>query len=101
MLEWLERRFKSAYLNHLEDEVKRLRDENRQLVNSILTQHGMAGIDAQRVEKDFKPIKRANWVDWKRGKETLSREAAAKVAAVAQEAAAAGKKPAPAEKPNA
>jgi hypothetical protein len=43
-----------------------LRDENRQLVNSILTSHHMPGIEAQRTAKDFKPLKRASWIDLKR-----------------------------------
>lgn len=66
MLEWIERRLKSAYLKLLEDEVARLREENRQLVNSILNSHGMAGVDAPRSQKTFEPIKRKSWTDIKR-----------------------------------
>lgn len=69
MLEWLERKTKSAYLKSLEAEVARLRDENRQLVNSILSSHGMPGIDPQRSTKEMQPLKRPNWVDFKRKRE--------------------------------
>lgn len=69
MFEWIERRFKSAYLKLLEDEIKRLREENRQLVNSILASHNMPQIDAPRAEKDLVPLKRPNWIDYRRQKE--------------------------------
>lgn len=66
MLEWLERRFKSAYLKLLEGELARLREENRQLVNSILASHGMPGIDAPRSDKKFEPKKRMDWISLRR-----------------------------------
>ena len=72
MFEWIERRFKSAYLKALEDESKLLRDENRQLINSILASHGMPGIDGPRSGKTFEPMKRPNWTDFKRRKERES-----------------------------
>jgi hypothetical protein len=73
MLEWLERRFKSAYLNLLEEEVKRLREENRQLVNSLLASHGMQQIDGPRSNKPIPPIKRLSIMDYLRQKERESR----------------------------
>ena len=69
MLEWIERRFKSAYLRLLESEVERLREENRQLVNSMLVSHGMPGIEAPRLPQDMRPVRRATWADYKRRKE--------------------------------
>ena len=72
MLEWLERRFKSAYLRLLESEVVRLREENRQLVNSLLVSHGMPGISAPTLPQDMRPVKRQNWSDYKRKMERLA-----------------------------
>jgi hypothetical protein len=69
LLEWLERRFKSAYLRLLESEVERLREENRQLVNSMLVSHGMPGIESPRLPQDMRPVRRATWADYKRRKE--------------------------------
>lgn len=73
MLEWIERRFKSAYLRMMEAEVERLRDENRQLVNSMLAAHGQQQIDAPRSKQAFQPLKRSNWHDTRRRMETESR----------------------------
>lgn len=73
MFEWLERRFKSAHLNSLEAEVKRLRDENRQLMNSILASHGMGQIEGPRSEKASQPIPRRDWISYARRKESESR----------------------------
>jgi len=72
MIEWLERRFKSAYLKLLESEVARLREENRQLVNSMLVSHGMPGIEAPHMPKDMRPVPRPNWQDYKRRMERLA-----------------------------
>jgi hypothetical protein len=72
MLEWLERKLKSAYLNLLESEVKRLREENRQLMNSILAAHGMGQIEGPRTAQAMQPIKRRNWIDFARRKERES-----------------------------
>lgn len=44
MLEWFERRLKSSYLKMLEGENQRLRDELRQLTNSLLTASGLMPI---------------------------------------------------------
>ncbi len=69
MLEWLERKFKSAYLRLLESEVVRLREENRQLVNSLLVSHGMPGIQNPVAPQDMRPVKKPSWLDYKRRKE--------------------------------
>lgn len=73
MFEWIERKFKSAYLNLLEAEVKRLRDENRQLVNSLLASHGMQQIEGPRSDnKSMKPLARNSWTNYARRKEQES-----------------------------
>lgn len=72
MLEWLERRFKSAYLRLLESEVVRLREENRQLVNSLLVSHGMPGIENPVMPKDMRPVKRPSWLDFRRKMERIA-----------------------------
>jgi hypothetical protein len=84
----------------LEAEAERLRDENRQLVNSLLASHGMQQVEGPRSKEALKPIPRANWLDYRRKKE---REAAAMpvgpppdshpVAAIAKKAAEAAKGP--------
>ena len=72
MLEFLERRFKSAYLNLLESELKRLREENRQLMNSILASHGMGQIEGPRTAKNMQPLKRPDWLTFRRKMERES-----------------------------
>jgi hypothetical protein len=79
MLEWIEKKLKSAYLNSLEAEVVRLREENRQLVNSLLASHGMQQLEGIRSTQAFKPMKRPNWTDFKR---RMERQAAHPVAPV-------------------
>jgi hypothetical protein len=69
MIEWLERRLKSSYLRMLEEEVKRLRDENRAIVNSLLGSHGMQQIDGPRSTKPMTPLKRLSIMDYLRNKE--------------------------------
>ena len=73
MFEWIERKTKSNYLNLLESEVKRLREENRQLVNSILVSHQMPGIEGPRSDKPAQPIRRRDWISFARRKEAESR----------------------------
>jgi hypothetical protein len=70
--EWIEKFTKSAYLRHLEAEVVRLREENRQLVNSLLASHGMQQLEGIRSTQTFMPIKRPNWIDWRRKAERQS-----------------------------
>jgi hypothetical protein len=72
VLEWIEKKLKSANLNSLEAEVARLREENRQLVNSLLASHGMQQLEGIRSTQAFKPMKRPNWIDWRRKAERQS-----------------------------
>ena len=78
MLEWLERRFKSAYLRSLEERVRRLEDEQRQLVNSLLAHSGLPQIEAPRAPgTKFSPIHRPSWPTFAASKqaEALPKEA--------------------------
>jgi hypothetical protein len=81
MLEWLERRFKSAYLKRVEDDNKTLREELfqvrgelRQLMNSILASHGMPQIDGPRTNITVPVILRRDWTSFMRRKEAESRK---------------------------
>lgn len=69
MIEWIEKRTKSAYLKLLESEIVRLRDENRQLVNSLLALNHLPGIGPMPTGKTFQPLRRANWFSFKAKKE--------------------------------
>lgn len=66
MLEWIEKRTKSAYLRMLESECIRLREENRQLVNSLLASHGMQQLESPKTPQQMQPIKRMRWEDYRR-----------------------------------
>jgi hypothetical protein len=64
-MEWLARRLRSRYVRMLEEEVARLRGENRALVNSLL---GTAGFPPIALEEDAKrgfaalpPVRRRTW----------------------------------------
>lgn len=73
MLEWLERRFKSAYLRSLEERVRRLEDEQRQLVNSLLAHSGLPQIEAPRMAAPkYAPINRPNWASFSARKQAES-----------------------------
>jgi Mg2+ and Co2+ transporter CorA len=76
MLEWIERKFKSAYLSKIEDENKQLREELaharselRQLMNAILAQHGMGQIEGPRSNQPARPLRRVSIMDYLRRKE--------------------------------
>lgn len=69
MLEWLERKTKSAYLKKLEDDNARLTDELRQLMNSVLLSHNMPGIAEPQTKKPTTPILRPSWINYRREKE--------------------------------
>ena len=55
--------FKSTYTKSLEQEVERLRSENRQLVNSLLIQGGVSPLAEPNVmqPKMAKPQRRRSW----------------------------------------
>lgn len=83
MLEWIERRTKSAYLRKLEDDNRALTEQVRQLMNSILAAHGMGQLSAPSAgPKNFVPLRRMDWIRYKRQKE---QQAAAAQAPAEQE----------------
>jgi len=64
-LTWLARRLRSRYVRLLEEEVARLRGENRALVNSLLGTAGFPPIspedDARRGAVALPPVRRRTW----------------------------------------
>ncbi len=64
-LTWLARRLRSRYVRLLEEEVARLRGENRALVNSLLGTAGFPPIslddDARRGPVALPPVRRRTW----------------------------------------
>ena len=48
MKDWLKTLFRSRYVLWLEDEVERLRTENRSMMNSLLTRAGVQPIDVPK-----------------------------------------------------
>lgn len=67
---WLKSLFRSRYELYLETEVLRLREENRELVSSVLVQAGFAPLPSKRVPQPQAPI-RGHQVpsQWKRERE--------------------------------
>lgn len=70
---WLARRLRSRYVLLLEEEVARLRGENRALVNSLL---GTAGFPPLSIEEDARrglvglsPVRRRTWMQIARERE--------------------------------
>lgn len=65
MIRWLARRLRSRYVHMLEEEVVRLRGENRALVNSLLGTAGFPPIspedDARRGPVALPPVRRRTW----------------------------------------
>lgn len=48
MAEWLKTLFRSRYVLWLEDEVERLRTENRSMMNSLLVRAGVQPVDVPK-----------------------------------------------------
>ncbi len=80
-----------AYERLLEEECKRLRDENRQLVNAILAKSGMPAIEAPAEPNQMKPIRRIRR-RWEIAREQVRKTAAAMRLAEPQVRAEAEKK---------
>jgi len=73
MITWLARRLRSRYVRLLEEEVSRLRAENRALVNSLL---GTAGFPPISLEDDARarpvalpPVRKRTWTQIARDRE--------------------------------
>jgi hypothetical protein len=88
MMAWLARRARGRYVLLLEEEVARLRAENRALVNSLLGTAGFPPIspedDARRGIVGLPPVRRRTWTQIARerelaaGKSSMGRSAAEK-----------------------
>jgi hypothetical protein len=70
---WLSRHARSRYVQMLEEEVARLRAENRALVNSLLGTGGFPPIsledDARRGPVALPPVRRRTWTQIARERE--------------------------------
>lgn len=70
---WLSRHLRSRYVRLLEEEVARLRGENRALVNSLLGTAGFPPIsleeDARRGFAALPPVRRRTWTQIARERE--------------------------------
>ncbi len=73
MMTWLARHARSRYVRMLEEEVARLRGENRALVNSLLGTAGFPPIspedDARRSGVALPPVRRRTWTQIARDRE--------------------------------
>ena len=73
VLTWIVRHARSRYLRMLEEEVVRLRGENRALVNSLLGTAGFPPIalddDARRGPVALPPVRRRTWTQIARERE--------------------------------
>ena len=88
MMAWLARHARGRYVLLLEEEVTRLRAENRALVNSLLGTAGFPPIspedDARRGVVGLSPVRRRTWTQIARerefaaGKSSMARNAAEK-----------------------
>lgn len=65
IISWLAQRLRSRYVRMLEEELARLRGENRALVNSLLGTAGFPPIsledDAKRGAVALPPVRRRTW----------------------------------------
>ena len=63
MLTWLEQRLRSRYVAALEEDVQRLRAENRALLNSLLGTAGFPPIDfpASPQPRELPRLRRRSW----------------------------------------
>jgi hypothetical protein len=81
-MQWLARHARSRYVRLLEEEVARLRAENRALVNSLL---GTAGFPPLSLEEEARrgpvalpPVRRRTWTQLARERELAAGRGAAK-----------------------
>jgi hypothetical protein len=80
IISWLSQRSRSRYVRLLEEEVARLRGENRALVNSLLGTAGFPPIsleeDARRGFAALPPVRRRTWTQIAREREFAAGRAA-------------------------
>ncbi len=76
---WLERHARGRYVRMLEEDVARLRAENRALVNSLLGTAGFPPLaleaDAQRAPATMSPVRRRTWTQIARERELAATRA--------------------------
>jgi hypothetical protein len=81
ILTWLSQRWRSRYVRMLEEEVARLRGENRAQVNSLLGTAGFPPIstedDAKRGAVALPPVRRRTWSQIAREREFAAGRGAA------------------------
>jgi hypothetical protein len=81
MMTWIARRARGRYVLLLEEEVSRLRSENRALVNSLLGTAGFPPIspeeDARRGLVGLSPVRRRTWTQIARERELAAGRSAA------------------------
>jgi len=81
IMAWLSRRLRGRYVLLLEEEVARLRAENRALVNSLLGTAGFPPIspedDARRGVVGLPPVRRRTWTQIARERELAAGRGAA------------------------
>ena len=81
ILTWLARHARSRYVRMMEEEVARLRAENRALVNSLLGTAGFPPIspedDARRGVVGLPPVRRRTWTQIARERELAAGRGAA------------------------
>jgi len=80
MMEWAGRKFRGRYVLLLEEEVGRLRGENRALVNSLLGTAGFPPIspedEARRGGGMMSPVRRRTWTQIARERELAAGKSA-------------------------
>jgi hypothetical protein len=76
ILTWLERNARSRYVRMMEEEVARLRAENRALVNSLLGTAGFPPIalddEVRRGPVAMSPVRRRTWTQIAREREVAA-----------------------------
>jgi hypothetical protein len=81
MMNWLSRHLRSRYVLLLEEDVARLRAENRALVNSLLGTAGFPPVlpedDARRGLVGLPPVRRRTWTQIAREREAAAGRGAA------------------------
>jgi hypothetical protein len=80
MMEWIAKHSRGRYVRLLEDEVGRLRSENRALVNSLLGTAGFPPIsldeEARRGGTMMSPVRRRTWTQIAREREMAAGKSA-------------------------
>ena len=78
MLDWFKERLRSRYVAALEDEVQRLRAENRALLNSLLGTAGFPPVDFPPAPqpRELPRLRRRSWHQIQKWRETEASQTA-------------------------